>query len=147
MDDVIERFTDAGVRYLLIGGQALRLAGMPRFSMDWDFAIPGKDEVNLARINEALGDAIDVPLVPLGSGGENFVQTYQTQWGVIQFHLGVPGLPDFDEAEKKAVTCLTETGVFVRCACPEDLMATKQAAARPQDQADIQFLTEKIRKR
>ena len=27
------------VRYLLMGGQAMRLAGMPRFSMDWDLQL------------------------------------------------------------------------------------------------------------
>jgi hypothetical protein len=31
MDELIERFNKNGVRYLLIGGQAIRLEGMPRF--------------------------------------------------------------------------------------------------------------------
>jgi hypothetical protein len=87
------------VRYVLIGGQAMRLIGMPRFSMDWDFFIPPKDASNFARLNEWLSDEIDMPLLPLGPRGENFVQTYQTRWGVIQFHLGVPGAPPFGEAE------------------------------------------------
>lgn len=36
MDEVIRRFNNEGVRYLVIGGQAVRLEGCPRFSMDWD---------------------------------------------------------------------------------------------------------------
>ena len=40
MNELILAFNAAGVRYLLAGGQAMRLAGMPRFSMDWDFFIP-----------------------------------------------------------------------------------------------------------
>ena len=36
MDQIIQRLNDADVRYLLIGGQAIRLMGMPRYSMDWD---------------------------------------------------------------------------------------------------------------
>ena len=43
MDEVIARFNASAVRYLLIGGQAVRLEGMPRFSMDWDFYIPPRD--------------------------------------------------------------------------------------------------------
>lgn len=38
MNELILAFNTAGVRYLLIGGQAMRLAGMPRFSMDWVFS-------------------------------------------------------------------------------------------------------------
>jgi len=40
MDELIKRFNQAQVRYLLVGGQAMRLKGMPRFSMDRDFFIP-----------------------------------------------------------------------------------------------------------
>ena len=43
MDEVIRRFATQRVRYLVIGGQAVRLAGLPRFSMDWDFYIPPRD--------------------------------------------------------------------------------------------------------
>ncbi len=47
MDELIQAFNAAGVRYLLVGGQAMRLTGMPRFSMDWDFFIPPRDSENL----------------------------------------------------------------------------------------------------
>ena len=43
MDELIRLFNQHQVRYLIIGGQAVRLEGMPRFSMDWDFFIPPKD--------------------------------------------------------------------------------------------------------
>lgn len=103
MNDLILAFNAAGIRYLLVGGQAMRLTGMPRFSMDWDFFIPPRDEKNFARLNEILKDELDVPLVVLGSRGENFIQTCQTSRGILQFHLGLPGVPRFDEAEKAAV--------------------------------------------
>ena len=77
----------------------MRLYGMPRFSMDWDFFIPPRDEENFKRLNELLEHELDAPLVPLGTRGENFIQTYQTRWGILQFHLGLPGVPRFDEAE------------------------------------------------
>ncbi len=43
VEEIIKLFNREKVRYLVIGGQAVRLFGMPRFSMDWDIYIPGKD--------------------------------------------------------------------------------------------------------
>jgi len=142
MDELLKRLSASGVRCLVIGGQAMRLMGMPRYSMDWDFFVPPKDMDNFAKLNALLQEDLDEALVPLGPRGENFIQTYQTQWGVLQFHLGLPGVPRFDEAEKRAVVRLSENGIPVKCLCGSDLLAAKKAADRPQDQADIEFLTE-----
>jgi hypothetical protein len=79
MDELIQCYNGANIRYLLIGGQAMRLEGLPRFSMDWDFYIPPKDLENIARINDVLESELDAPLLPLGPRGEGFVQAYQTQ--------------------------------------------------------------------
>ena len=95
---------------------------------------------NFSKLNELLKDELDVPVVPLGSRGENFIQTYQTSRGVLQFHLGLPGVPRFEEAEKTAVIRETETGAPVKCLSGTHLLAAKRAADRPQDQADIAFL-------
>ena len=43
MDELLQQLDTARIRYLLIGGQAMRLLGLPRFSMDWDFFIPPRD--------------------------------------------------------------------------------------------------------
>ena len=97
MNELILALNAAGIRYLLVGGQAMRLTGMPRFSMDWDFFIPPRDEKNFATLNDLLRAEIDLPLVAVGSRGENFIQTYQTRWGILQFHLGLPGVPRFPQ--------------------------------------------------
>ena len=142
MNDLLLAFNAGNIRYLLVGGQAMRLAGMPRFSMDWDFFIPPRDEENFSKLNKILGDELDMPVIALGAQGENFIQTYQTRWGVLQFHLGLPGVPRFDEAEKTAVIRETETGTPVKCLSGVHLLASKRAANRPQDQSDISFLEE-----
>lgn len=51
MEEIIRIFNKENIRSLLIGGQAIRLMGMPRLSMDWDFYIPGKDIENISKIN------------------------------------------------------------------------------------------------
>lgn len=142
MDELLQKFYEARVRYVLVGGQAMRLMGMPRFSMDWDFFIPAPDAENLSRLNALLEDELDSSILPLGPHGENLVQTYQTRWGVIQFHLGLPGLSSFDEAEEQAVIRYTENGTPVRCLSGPHLLQAKLAANRPEDQMDIEFLSE-----
>jgi hypothetical protein len=144
MDELIELLENNRVRYLVIGGQAMRLQGMPRFSMDWDLFIPAKDAKNARLINELLADELDVPLALLGERGENFVQTYQTKWGVVQFHLGVPGLSDFDEVEKRAIILKTESGAPVKCVSGEDLLRSKKSADRAVDMEDVKFLEKKL---
>jgi len=131
MNDLFESFTAAGGRYLLIGGQAMRLAGMPRFSMDGDFLIPSGDAENFAKLNKILDQEFDVPLIPLGPGGENFIQTYQTRWGVLQFHLGIPGVPRFEEVEQVGVIRKTEHGASVKCLSGPHMLAAKRAADPP----------------
>ena len=145
MEPLIQRLNEAGVRYLLIGGQAMRLEGMPRFSLDWDLYVPAQDYTNLELINRTLEEELDIPLLPLGPQGENFIQTYQTRFGILQFHLGGIGLPPFDEAEKRKVVRYLEDGTPVPCLSGPDLLMAKQAANRPQDQSDILFLKEKYR--
>ena len=143
MDQLIDLFNRNGIRYLIIGGQAVRLEGMPRFSMDWDIYIPPKDLDNLQKINRLLEGELDLPLLPLGERGENFIQTYQTRWGILQFHLAGPGLPKFDEAETRAVIRETENRTPVKCLAIDDLIESKKKAARPQDNEDIAFLEKK----
>ncbi|OGV63513.1 MAG: hypothetical protein A2498_06960 [Lentisphaerae bacterium RIFOXYC12_FULL_60_16] len=143
MDALIRAFNEKGIRYLLIGGQAVRLEGMPRFSMDWDFYIPPRDIENFKRLNALLESEVEEPIVPLGTKGEHFVQTYQTRWGILQFHLGGPGLPEFDKVFITSVWHKTESGVSVRCLSGRDLLASKQKTNRPQDQNDIRFLEKK----
>jgi hypothetical protein len=142
MNELFPQFDAAEIRYLLIGGQAMRLTGMPRYSMDWDFFIPPRDEPNFTRLNRVLENELDVPLIPLGPKGENFIQTYQTRMGILQFHLGLPGVPRFDDAEKAMVVRKSAEGISIRCLSGPHLLAAKLAANRPQDQADIEFLQE-----
>ena len=140
MEQIIELFNENEIKYLVIGGQAIRLMGMPRYSMDWDIYIPGKDIENIDKINELLDNILDMELEPLGPQGQNFIQTFQTPYGIIQFHLAPVAITKFDQANKKATILTSETGVAIKCISPEDLYECKKSIARPQDEADILFL-------
>ena len=123
-----------------MGGQALRLMGMPRFTMDWDFLIPNKDSANIEKINELLAEILDFPLEDIGEKGENFIQTYQTPFGVIQFHLLPTGFNSFEEAEKSKIFLEISGSLKVSCLSPEYLLKEKKAVNREKDTDDILFL-------
>jgi len=143
METLIELFNLHEIRYLVIGGQAIRLEGFPRFSMDWDVLIPPHDADNIARINALLEDELDYPLEPLGPCGENFIQTYQTRWGILKFHLGATGLAKFDTLESRAVERQLSGRIVAKCICGTDLLESKRATHRAADAEDIEFLEAK----
>jgi hypothetical protein len=140
VEQIIELFNENNIKYLVIGGQAIRLMGMPRYSMDWDIYIPGKDIGNINKINELLSNILNMELEPLGPQGLNFIQTFQTPYGILQFHLAPVAIAKFSETSKTAKRLTTETGVAIKCISPEELYKCKKKIARPQDEADILFL-------
>ena len=140
MEKIIRRFNANKVKYLVIGGQAIRLMGMPRYSMDWDIFIPGTDIENINKINDVLSDILDMELEPLGDKGQNFVQTFQTFLGLLQFHLAPIAIPPFLEAEKKSVVFCGEDGIDIRCISPDDLYNCKKKIHRSKDEDDIEYL-------
>ena len=56
--------------------------------------------------------------------------------------MRLSGMPSVDDAERLAVIRQTESGTPIPCLSGPHLLAAKRAANRPQDQADIEFLTE-----
>ena len=141
METLLKRLNDAGVRYVVIGGQAMLQQGMPRFTLDWDIFVPPFDQENFDKINAALADELDMDVEKLDiQTGEGFVQTFQTSAGIIQFHLSPPGLPKFAIVEARSITC-DYNGVPVKYLNLDDLLSSKQAVARDKDSDDILFLT------
>ena len=141
MEELLKKLNDAGVRYVVIGGQAMLQEGMPRFTLDWDLFIPPFDQTNFDKLNAALVDELDMSVEPLNiQTGDGFVQTFQTSGGILQFHLSPPGLPKFSEVEARAVVHEFH-GVPVKYLCLDDLLSSKLAVERDKDSDDILFLT------
>lgn len=143
MERILKKLHEAGARFVVIGGQAMQREGMPRFTLDWDLFVPPFDQENMARINRALAGELDMELAPLDvRTGEGFVQTFQTEAGIVQFHLAPPGLAKFAEVEARAVL-YDHHGIPVKYLSLDDLLAAKLAVARDKDADDILFLQTK----
>ncbi|TAM45895.1 MAG: hypothetical protein EPN55_06675 [Gammaproteobacteria bacterium] len=147
------------VRYLLVGGIAMNLHGVPRMTMDVDIALV-MDEVNLRAFLGAANGLGLQPVAPVKID-ELLNPSARRAW-VVEKHMIAFALrprdpkgptvdiliePPIDVAEslKRAETKVIE-GVHVPLAAVEDMISLKRSTGRAQDKADIEQL-EKLIKR
>lgn len=131
----------------MIGGVAVVVQGSPRFTQDLDISY-ATDTENLERLGEMLvelgarlrGVEEEVAFVAgartlRGTG----MLTLTTRDGDIDLLADPPGSPGYASLRRKA-TAIELHGDTVLIASIEDLIAMKEATARPQDLADIESL-------
>jgi len=141
------------VNYLVVGGLAMNLHGVPRMTMDIDLIL-ALDEANLDRFiacAEALHlhPVAPVSLADLKDGQQR--RTWSEQKHMIAFGLAPPAsnaplvniliAPGIDIEAAMGRAILRHVGdTPVRIAAVEDLIALKAQANRKQDRDDIEHL-------
>jgi len=137
--DLFAALNDAHVDFLIVGGYALAVHGVPRFTKDLDVWVRA-DEANAARVWQAL-DAFGAPfgdlaMEDLSSPGIVF------QMGLppnrIDILTGVDGLGFEDAWSHRLPSAYGDQPVMVISF--EDLITNKQATGRPQDALDADTL-------
>jgi len=128
-----------GVRYLLIGGYAVGYHGYPRPTGDLDVWVE-PDPENLTRLVAALHEfGFDMPevTVELFGGPDTFVQFGHPplRLDLLTEVLGAT----FDECYAERVVDVLD-GVEVSMVGRDHLKATKRAAGRDKDRADLKRL-------
>jgi predicted nucleotidyltransferase len=140
----IEALNAVGFRFVIIGVIAMRLQGAAHMTDDIDFAF-ARDTQNLIFLVQAL-----TPYHPCLRGAPpglpffwdvrtlqtSINLTLETDIGSIDLLGDPPGIASFEDLWQRA-TIQTRNGVEVRVASVEDLIAMKQAAGRPKDQAHL----------
>lgn len=137
--DLFAALNDAGARYLLVGGYALAVHAVPRFTKDLDVWVE-PSAANAARVMAALR-AFGAPL-------DSLVEADLARPEVV-FQMGVPpnridivtGIDGvgFDEAWSGRVST-TYGNHAVPVIGRAQLVANKRATGRPQDQLDADLL-------
>jgi hypothetical protein len=144
------------VRYVLIGASAARLQGFPRLTADADIT-PARDADNLERLAAALRDLgarVYTESIPeglpfscdprtLSSAG---VWNLITDAGRLDVIFEPSGTRGYDDLTASAVT-YEAFGLEVRAASLEDILRSKLASNRPQDQQDAITLIEMLKRR
>jgi predicted nucleotidyltransferase len=136
--DLYASFASHNVRYLLIGGAAVILHGSDRNTLDVDIFIEPTAE-NAAKALQALRDA--------GFGTAWLIEsdellaknvTIFDDLIPVDLHTNPSGL-DFASAWQRGEIRELH-GIPVTVVCLEDLIASKEAAGRPQDLEDVEVL-------
>jgi hypothetical protein len=130
---------ESGVRYLLIGGQAAVLHGVPRATFDVDVFVEGSP-ANLQRLRRALEalDAEETSRLPDDVFGDRQIVMFGDAPRLDMF-LQVAGVPSFAFAQRTARR-FRVADVPVRALSLKHLIASKRAAHGPKDLADIEAL-------
>jgi predicted nucleotidyltransferase len=145
--DVCKKFNELGVDYVVGGGFAVILHGLPRLTNDIDFFInPSPDNVN--KIKQALADIFnDESIQEIGiTDIEKYsVVRYGTPQGFYLDFIGKVGdFAKYPDLRKGVVYLEVETVQIPVCGI-ETLLWLKEHTLRPIDQEDVLFLKEKLR--
>jgi predicted nucleotidyltransferase len=141
--------SDAEVRFIVIGGLAMRAHGSSRITDDVDICY-ARDSENLERLVTALGPLsprlrgapADLPFIfdaRTLKAGLNF--TFETDIGAIDLLGEVAGLGGFSEANAGAVRIDLE-GAEVLVIGLDGLESSKRAAGRKKDLLDLEEIAE-----
>jgi len=136
--DVFKSFHEHDVRYVVIGGIAAILHGVPRVTFDLDILIEGTPE-NASRLLRALLDAglgtasLTTPEEILAKEITIFKDRVR-----IDVQTTTPGITFTDAWSRKVA--LSFEGQEFYILSKEDVIASKRAAGRPVDLEDVRLL-------
>ncbi len=141
---LLERLTNRGVDFVVVGGIAATLHGSERNTFDLDIC-PAQDPVNLDALGGVLveldaklrGIEEDLPFVPDGRALAGIeLLTLSTTLGPLDILIRPFGSPPYSTLRRRA-TRVDLGGTAVLIASIEDLIAMKQEADRPKDREDV----------
>ncbi|MDQ3676373.1 MAG: nucleotidyltransferase [Actinomycetota bacterium] len=146
---LLRSLTDAGVRFVVIGGIAVGVHGVVRGTKDVDI-VPDPGHDNLARLAAALRAlearqiGVDTELLPnqpteaegLAQGGSFQLETQLGQLDILQESDAIPAFGDLD---RDAID-VNYMGLALRVCSLAHLRQMKRAAGRPRDLRDLEDL-------
>jgi predicted nucleotidyltransferase len=144
---LLERLTEAEIRFVLVGGLAVNAWGYLRATRDVDM-VPDPAAENLAKLDsllKELGGKVDVGGRLLDSSAiSTFLKTGDrtlviTELGQVDVLQGLPQVPAFAILDAEASDVDIE-GLSVRVCSLGHLRAMKQASERPRDRDDLEAL-------
>lgn len=151
---ILRTLAARNVRYVLVGATAARLQGFPRLTADADIT-PARDGENRDRLAAALRDLgarVYTESLPEGlpfscdapTLGRANLWNLVTDAGRVDIIFEPSGTQGFEDLARSAVT-FQAFGVEVRAASLEDILRSKQASSRPQDQQDVIVLRKMLK--
>jgi predicted nucleotidyltransferase len=144
---LLERLTEAEIRFVLVGGLAVNAWGYLRATRDVD-VVPDPSAENLTRLDallKELGGRVDAGGRLLDSAAiSTFLKTGDrtlvvTELGRVDVLQGLPQIPPFGVLDAEASSVDME-GLVVRVCSLDHLLSMKRASERPRDREDLEAL-------
>lgn len=153
---IVRTLSKRGVRYVMVGATAARLQGFPRLTADADIA-PATDPANLQRLSAALRDLrarVFTESVPEGLTFSCDAETLcranvwnlVTDAGRLDVVFKPSGTRGYEDLARSALT-YEVFGVQLQAASLKDILRSKRASNRPQDQQDVIVIKEMLKRR
>ena len=138
LKSVFKSFESHDVRYVVIGGVAVILHGVPRATFDLDILIEATPE-NVRRLLEALEEA-GLGTASLTSTDEILANAITIFKDCVRLDVQTrtPGIAFADAWSRREM--MTYQGQSFAVLCKDDLIASKLAAGRDVDLNDVQLL-------
>jgi hypothetical protein len=141
--DLLEKFNELGVKYLVIGGHAVGVHSEPRGTKHLDVLIKADPE-NSRAVFAALAE-FGAPIAGLTPEDFNDKPTSVFQMGVppsrIDILQAIEGV-DFDQAWSNRLETFIDDKVPTHVISREDLIQNKLAVGRLQDLLDVEKMRE-----
>ncbi len=144
---LLRRLAAAEVDFVVVGGVAVVVHALPRFTRDLDVCY-ATDAANLERMAAVLSEIgarlrgidEDLPFVPDARVlRQTQILTLTTAEGELDLLVDPAGAPPYADLRARADD-IDLDGLTVRVASIGDLLAMKRAAGRPQDLIDVEAL-------
>jgi len=145
--ELLQRLSDAEVRFVLVGGLAVNAWGYLRTTRDVD-VVPDPSKENLEKLDHLLRDLNGKVEVGDRLLEANAISTFlrtgdrtlvATDLGHVDILQGLPQVPPFSTLVESA-TEVDMDGLVVRVCSLEHLLAMKRASDRPRDRDDLEAL-------
>lgn len=151
-EQILESLRAHGVVFIIVGGVAARLHGSPQLTTDLDLS-PEPTRHNLERLASALSTMQPFKIDPRFRSPRRHVVTaeelenepissYLTKWGRIDVLRQLDGVGSYEQLSRGAVLSDLGSGLEVRIAALDDIIASKKASARAKDRAQLPLLEE-----
>jgi len=153
--EVFKAFYQEKVKYLVVGGLAVNLHGVPRITYDIDIII-STDRDNVLSLNQTLKNLGYIPHLPVNPDDladekrrKDWIENHNMK--AFSFHhqsrnsqvvdIVLDHPLDFTKAFKRsAIKKVDDIEIYV--ASIDDMISMKKASTRPKDLSDIEMLKE-----
>ena len=152
---IFKNLNEEGVRYIVVGGIAVNLYGIPRMTYDIDLLLDLEDK-NLEKFLKLLKGWGFKPKVPMDimefaekdkrkdwikNKNMKAFNLVNPEWAISEIDIVIDSPVDYDKAHKR-INEIKLHGVIIPVVSIDDLIKMKERTGRKQDKADIRYLKE-----